>query len=119
MTRIVWVSRHPITPAQVEDLRARLGDEVEVAAAENTLWQASRDAEADAEANAKTWARISAGVQVVAGVFPPVALEALTDEYLLQLDAQVFTPVSEQTREERADGTAQTAFRHLRWCRLR
>lgn len=99
---------------QIVDLAATLGREVEElqVTSKNVTWQASSDASADEVANKATWAKILATTDVVAGVFPPVALEARPE------GAVVLSPVSRQSKDVRADGTAVIEFHHVRWARF-
>ena len=99
---------------QIVDLAAATGHEVKDLhiTSENVTWQASEDACADLVANKATWEKILATTDVVAGVFPPVALEAKPDGTI------VLSPVSRQSKEIRADGTATIEFHHVRWARF-
>lgn len=97
---------------QFADLVAVLGlkaEDVHVTQ-DNVTWQASDDAEADLDNNVEIWSRISS--DIVAGVFPPVALEARP------VGLTVLSPVSRQSKEIRADGTASIEFHHVRWARF-
>ena len=99
---------------QIADLAATIGcgaDNLEVTQS-NVTWQASEDACADEVANKATWAKILATTDVVAGVFPPVALEAKPEGIVL------LSPVSRQSKAVRADGTAAIEFHHVRWARF-
>lgn len=99
---------------QIADLAATIGcevDNLEVTQA-NVTWQASEDACADKVANKATWTSILATTDIVAGVIPPVALEAKPDGISL------LSPVSRQSKELRADGTAVIEFHHVRWARF-
>lgn len=99
---------------QIVDLAAALGREVEElqVTSKNVTWQASSDACDDQVANKATWGDILATTDVVAGVFPPVALEAKPEGVI------VLSPVSRQSKEIRADGTASIEFHHVRWARF-
>ena len=99
---------------QMADLAAFTGHEVKdiQVTSENVTWQASEDDRADQVANKATWSRILATTDIVAGVFPPVALEAKPE------GVAVLSPVSLQSREVRADGTAVIGFHHVRWARF-
>ena len=99
---------------QIADLAAALGREVEEiqVTSKNVTWQASNDAYADRVANEATWTRILATTDFVAGVFPPVALEARPEGVV------VLSPVSRQSQAVRADGTAAIEFHHVRWARF-
>ena len=124
--KVLWLSRHEMTKEQVDDLLKTTdgwdGFEIET---ENHLWSATASEEADLAENARFLKYAFAKADIVAGVFPPVALEALREmrrEFRQRAGSEPFwcvaTPVSEQTREERADGTAQITFRHVRWAFL-
>ena len=99
---------------QVVDLAAALGREVEEiqVTSKNVTWQASEDAYADRVANEATWNDILATTDIVAGVFPPVALEARPE------GVTILSPVSRQSKAVRADGTAAIEFHHVRWARF-
>lgn len=112
--RVTWLSRHPMGAEQLIDLAAVLGckvDEFQVTS-QNVTWRASSDAHADMVANKATWDKIMATTSIVAGVFPPVALEARPE------GLTVLSPVSRQSKEVRADGTASIEFHHVRWARF-
>ena len=99
---------------QLLDLAAVLGCKVMDihVTQDNVTWAASDDAEADLDANVATWSKILITCDVVAGVFPPVALEARPEGIM------VLSPVSRQSKEVRADGTATIEFHHVRWARF-
>ena len=99
---------------QILDLAAATGHEVKdlEGTQYNVTWQASEDANSDRVANEATWKKILATTDVVAGVFPPVALEAKPEGAIL------LSPVSRQSKEIRADGTAAIEFHHVRWARF-
>ena len=99
---------------QIVDLAAALGREVEEiqVTSRNVTWQASEDACDDLVANKATWGEILVTSDVVAGVFPPVALEARPE------GVAVLSPVSRQSKAVRADGTAAIEFHHVRWARF-
>lgn len=64
---------------QLSDLAAYLGckaEDVHVTS-ENVTWAASSNAAADRSANEAEWLRVLKDADVVTGVFPPVAMEAL------------------------------------------
>lgn len=112
MTKILWTSRHEMTAEQKKDLEALLEDEVEVVASENILWAASADVRADLDANIAIWKTLDQRADHLCGVFPPVAAEALP---FADIKAAIWSPVSAQSKELRADGSTQIAFKHLRW----
>lgn len=123
--RVLWLSCHEMTEEQADGLlKDTEWDELEIES-ENHLWSATASEEADLEENSRFLRSAFARADIVAGVFPPVALEALREmrrEFRRKAGSEPFwcvaTPVSEQTREERADGSAQIAFRHVRWAFL-
>ena len=124
--KVVFVSRHYMTLDQKLDLERYLGCEVEVSE-ENVTFSATENAEADLAANKAVLARLFGEYDVVAGVFPPVAIEALAslrDELAenpvlgLVEDTGVLTPVSRQRAEERADGSKTIVFEHVRFARI-
>lgn len=120
-TEVMWLSRHKMTDEQAESLRKIIGDEIEIIS-ENVTWAASADGAADRVRNKAEWQliyrRLTADGQrlaYVAGVFPPVALEALQRGRPRAL--RLLTPVSEQAPELRV-GDGPIPFRHLRWVHL-
>ena len=126
MMKVVFVSRHAMTGAQVADLEKYLGHKVEVVA-ENITFSASENPMADLAENKSILGRLFDGFDVVTGVFPPVALEALmsaraemaSDPALGNVeDTGVLTPVSRQHAEDRADGTKAITFEHVRFVRI-
>ncbi len=120
-TKVMWLSRHKMTDEQAESLREIIGDEIEIIS-ENVTWAASADGAADRVRNKAEWRliyrRLTAGGQrlaYVAGVFPPVALEALKRGRPRTL--RLLAPVSEQAPELRI-GDGPIPFRHVRWVHL-
>ena len=120
-TKVMWLSRHQMTDVQAESLRKIIGAEIEIIS-ENVTWAASADGAADRVRNAAEWRLIhrrltSDGQRLayVAGVFPPVALEALKRGRPRTL--RLLTPVSEQAPELRV-GDGPIPFRHVRWVHL-
>ena len=112
--RVTWLSRHPMGADQLLDLADTLGCKIQDihVTQENVTWQASSDAEADLDANVAIWSRLLITCDVVAGVFPPVALEARPE------GVTVLSPVSRQSKEVRADGSCAIEFHHVRWARF-
>lgn len=121
-TKIMWLSRHALSAEQEESLRWFIGGgELEIIA-ENVTWAASADGAADRARNFAEWRLIhrrltgdGQRLAYVAGVFPPVALEALKRGRPRTL--RLLTPVSEQAPELRV-GDGPIPFRHLRWAPL-
>ena len=124
--KVVFVSRHAMTGAQVADLEEYLCHKVEVVA-ENITFAASKDPVADLAANKAILGRLFNEYDVVTGVFPPVAIEALmsaraemaSDPSLGNVeDTGILTPVSRQCASERSDGTKSITFEHVRFARI-
>lgn len=115
MKRVVWLSRHDMSLEQQVDLACTLGNEISVYP-ENVTWEATADAASDLRANVKTldglFDRYGSYAEL-AGVFPPVALEAMRS-----IGIHGYTPVSRQSAELRADGSRQIAFQHVRWTKV-
>lgn len=110
MKKVVWLSRHEMTEEQKLSLENEIGEHTTTT--ENLLWKASEEFIEDAVANKAKWCKLAAEYDVICGVFPPVAIEALM---LINLGRTlVLTPVSAQVKEERKEGV-QIAFKHLRW----
>lgn len=115
IVKVVWFSRHELTAEQLADLKVTLsavrGECEVVVETINHTWQATEDAVADMEAN-KAFVNTLDKDAMIAGVFPPVAITALKGRLL---GPGVWSPVSAQSVAERADGTRQITFRHVRW----
>lgn len=110
--RACWLSRHPMTAQQLADLEKEVGEPVEVTTI-NQTWQATSDREADAAANCMSAKELMRGYDMICGVFPPVALVAFLRVSGGCID--LWTPVSVQHAEMRADGDSHIAFSHARW----
>ena len=124
--KVVFVSRHQMTEGQKADLEKYLNSDVEIVT-ENITFAATEDPAADLVANKSILGRLFDGYDVVAGVFPPVAIEALmsaraemaSDPSLGNVeDTGILTPVSRQHAEDRADGTKAITFEHVRFVRI-
>lgn len=138
MKKIIWCSRHPMSEVQLEGLKSvnGMGNDLTclfdgkfpVPETENLLWQGTENWWEDLPANVKTWERLlewdensQSQQRLVTGVFPPVALEALSAwrrAHRNEEEVIVMTPVSAQTTETRADGTKAVEFSHVRWACL-
>ena len=124
--KVVFVSRHAMTNGQKADLEKYLNSDVEIVT-ENITFAATEDPAADLAANKAILGRLFNEYDVVTGVFPPVAIEALmsaraemaSDPSLGNVeDTGVLTPVSRQRAEDRADGTKAITFEHVRFARI-
>ena len=127
MKKVAWLSRHEMTAEQAEDLRCTIG-EFEIVHVENVTWPTRDDL-----AVVLKWRDVADRVGeggVICGVFPPVAtsrnvwtgiseftIAPVGTEGFKKL-IEIYTPVSEQHAEERADGLRQIEFRHVRWVEL-
>lgn len=115
MIKVLWFSRHELTAEQLADLKDILttvrGECEVVVETINHTWQATEDAAADLAAN-KAFVNSLDKDAMIAGVFPPVAITALKGRLL---GSGIWSPVSAQSVAERADGTRQITFRHVRW----
>lgn len=124
--KCVFVSSRYMTLEQKMDLERYLGCEVEVTQ-ENVTFSASEDAVADLAANKAILGRLFDEYDVVTGVFPPVAIEAImaarnkmiaNPALGLVEDTAVLTPVSRQHAAESADGSKTTVSEHIRFARI-
>ena len=117
MSRIVWCSRHALSDAQLADLRREIGGDMP-ADCRNITWAATPDAAADAARNRAEWALLYTAAGrggVIAGVFPPVALEARKRGK--RAGIRLASPVSRQAPELRV-GDGPIPFSHVRWAWL-
>lgn len=124
--KCVFVSPNYMTLEQKMDLERYLGCEVKVTM-ENITFSATDDVAADLVANQAILGRLFDEYDVVAGVFPPVALEALMAARAAMIanpalglveDTAVLTPVSRQHAAESADGSKATVSEHARFARI-
>ena len=120
--KVMWLSRHELTQDQITDLARFLNAEIDDLDIEsrNVTWQATAVAGDDHARNKAEWVCIFGKLNrgdVVAGVSPPVALEALSALHR-QFWWRVVTPVSESVPALRKDPTAPMPFRHLRWSKV-
>ena len=105
--KIAWLSRHELTAEQKKDLFEFLDEDGEIEV-KNIVWQATDDELSDLKVNRGLWADLEVNYDVIAGVFPPVALESL------KKGIHVVTPVSRQAPELRV-GNLPIPFVHVRW----
>lgn len=108
MKKVAFLSRHDLSTGQIDELKQLLGDDIIVDKI-NLIWEATTDEQHDNELNRKIWKGLYEKFDVVAGVFPPVALAVRPD------GKKLLTPVSKQDRKTRSDGSAVIEFTHLRW----
>lgn len=117
---VPWLSRHEATDEQTNDFVSLCRDNFlfhPKLVQTNITWVASDNSVRDIMENTRLWEDLLAKHKVIAGVFPPVALEALPWRQAGARPA-LYSPVSEQAPELRV-GNGPIPFRHLRWCRVR
>ena len=116
MTNIVFVPRHEMTKDQEYDLIKMIGADAKNVefSRKNLTWAASSNVSNDVQENWNLWTSLFEEFDIVTGVFPPVALESLEGH----TRRSIYTPVSEQSAHQRADGSTKIEFVHLRWARL-
>ena len=118
MLKIIWVSRHQLSANQLADLLEDLGvrnnlEQFQVVR-RNIVWQATSNVLRDREENRAIWNELRDEASVIAGVFPPVALEAKPN---WGSRVHVLSPVSRQAPELRV-GEGPIPFEHVRWARF-
>ena len=114
--KVIWLSRHTMTAEQVEDLSHSVDGELEIES-RNVTWAASVDGIADWWHNREEWRGLYNATGeggVLAGVFPPVAMEA----WYRVSGIHTLSPVSRQAPELRI-GDGPIPFVHVRWAILR
>ena len=119
MSKIIWCSRHTMSASQLDDLRNDPGVAADMAVeCRNITWAATADAASDATRNRAEWALLYTAAGrggVIAGVFPPVALEARKRGK--RVGIRLAAPVSRQAPELRV-GDGPIPFSHVRWAWL-
>lgn len=128
MRKILWISRHAMTADAKADLALRMQEyDIEIDQ-RNITWQATVSGAEDRYANRAIWQTLideasaeadkhGVGRLFIAGVFPPVALEAIGQKSERPTRLRILTPVSEQAPELRV-GDGPIPFRHVRWLGL-
>lgn len=125
MRKVIWLSRHEMTQDQKDDLKRLIHEDLEIEQINHT-WSASCDYYSDLEKNVEFIKGIfglrdgeSFSFVYVAGVFPPVAIEALKalrrQKPSIAFMLEFYASVCMQTEEEREDGKSKITFRHARW----
>jgi len=119
VSKIIWCSRHEMTAEQLADLRNDpfVGAEMAVEC-RNITWAATTDSATDAVRNRAELALLYTAAGrggVIAGVFPPVALEARKRGK--RTGIRIASPVSRQAPELRV-GDGPIPFSHVRWAWL-
>lgn len=115
--KVLWLSRHEMTAEQAADLAKHLHREVanlEIVP-RNVTWHATADGAADRRRNKAEWDVLIAETPYIAGVFPPVAIEAIRRGRPRRV--RLYSPVSRQAPELRqAEGAIP--FVHVRWAEV-
>lgn len=128
MKTIVWVARHPMAPQALVDLKKTLAVDGNVSIKViHPTWMSTSDAESDVRRNSETWLMLAdlatsgeVGDQpVVAGIFPPAALEALFEtDFSGFMSPRVLTPVCRPSASFVDELAVPVDVNHLRWVQL-
>ena len=101
MVKVAWCcARHEMTTEQASSLAELCGISVEEMEIVHLpiQWKASQLSYGDVRDNRTTWSNIIHSYDIIAGVFPPVAMEALSSlrvsDENLGYSRCVFTPIS-------------------------
>ena len=124
--RVLWLSRHEMTRIQEARLRELLPEgqreEAEIVCRMH-VWQVTDDESSDNEVNARSWLELSRQADVIAGVFPPVAIVGLimargeaddNPDFRDWREPMVVTPISQVNQVLQSGKTCQK-FNFLRW----
>ena len=124
--RVLWLSRHEMTRIQEARLRELLPEgqreEAEIVCRMH-VWQVTDDEASDNEVNARSWLELSRQADVIAGVFPPVAVVGLimargeaddNPDFRDWRESMVVTPISQVNQVLQSGKTCQK-FNFLRW----
>ena len=112
MKNIIWLSRHELNQDQLLELNNLYG-EVTVTHV-NETWQATFNSLADYMTNSSKLNDYALEYDIIAGVFPAVAIEAL-----ISVEITVISPVSEQHKVLREDGSSFIEFKHVRFATIK
>ena len=121
MVKVAWVcSKHEMTTDQASSLAELCGisvTEMEIVHLP-VQWKASPLSYDDVRENRNTWSNIIHSYDIIAGVFPPVAMEALSSlrvsDENLGYSRCVFTPISSVMRVTLGGKTIKRLVFH-RW----
>ena len=114
MKKVLWLSRHQMTEPQKKALEDMFGSVTIVHS--NMVWASSKNWEQDFDENTEIWKSLMEWTPIIAGVFPPVAIEAVPWD---DPDLQVYSPVSVQTGANRRDPETKIPHRFGRWARIK
>ena len=121
MVKVAWIcSKHEMTTDQASSLAELCGisvTEMEIVHLP-VQWKASKLSYDDVRENRNTWDNIIHSYDIIAGVFPPVAMEALSSlrvsDENLGYSRCVFTPISSVMRVTLGGKTIKRLVFH-RW----
>ena len=121
MVKVAWIcAKHEMTAEQASRLAELCGvtvDEMEIANLP-IQWKASPLSHDDVRDNRMTWSNIIHSYDIIAGVFPPCAMEALSSlrvsDENLGYSRCVFTPISSVIRVTLGGKTIKRLVFH-RW----
>lgn len=124
--KVIWLSRHEMTRIQESRLRELLPEGSRESAeivCRMHVWQVTGDEASDNEVNSRSWLELSRQADVIAGVFPPVAVVGLimargeadeNPDFRDWSDPMVVTPISQVNQVLQGGKTCQR-FNFLRW----
>ena len=111
MIKVLWVSRKKMTEEQKKDLEMFFNKEVAVIHT-NHEWQMTDDEESDMKANEIAWEDLGQWSNIIAGVFPSVAFEAIP----WHCSTKIITPVTIPLRDT---NNRIIGHEHVRWATLK
>lgn len=113
--RVLWISRHTITREQRKSLEEYLGEKISVMHITH-IWKGTEDSDMDFYSNQDAWNEFSSISNIIVGVFPPVALEAIPWD---NEELEILSSVSKQYGEVRKDFSVAQKHIHVRWARIK
>lgn len=131
--RVLWLSKNEINSYQLKKLMVLFSPEeqkrLEVTS-RMQIWQVTESEEEDNQVNALIWSDLSEEADIVAGIFPPVALSSLfiargeaddgNKEFQKVRELDIITPISKvvtevNTKATGEDGLCKKRYTLLRW----
>ena len=127
--RVAWCSQHPLSQEQEESLVNKLGGNVQTrqnpdggwgvelveyaVLQRNITWQATTDEVDDNVHNFGVWSDLHDEFDVIAGVFPAVALASR-----LEYSGPIYAPVKLQDGVRELDCPKRDEYRHAYWVEI-
>ena len=120
--KILWASRHAMSDVQKNNLIQTIKSEYPDSDKNidnpdivtlNVVWFATEDETSDMSNNRSYWDTFQKDFDIIAGVFPPVAIECFEN-----ISVPIFSPVSKQEKSLRKDGSSKIDFIHLRYSKI-